>query len=58
LKVAEDPRQHEKCGNLLCKECLENYGRGKPCPGCEGEDPQYFEDSRSEFIRMIMICVI
>ena len=23
LDVAEDPRQHEKCGRLLCKECLE-----------------------------------
>ena len=25
LDVAEDPRQHEECGRLLCKECLEKY---------------------------------
>ena len=23
VDVAEDPRQHEECGRLLCKECLE-----------------------------------
>ena len=31
LDVAEDPRQHEECGRLLCKECLKKYGRDKPC---------------------------
>ena len=25
LDVAEDPRQHEECGRLLCKECLEKW---------------------------------
>ena len=48
LDVAEDPRQHEKCGRLLCKECLEKYGRDKPCPNCRREQPQYFEDNRSK----------
>ena len=41
LDVAEDPRQHDKCGGLLCKECLEKYlekyGRDKPCPKCREE---------------------
>ena len=49
LDVAEDPRQHEKCGRLLCKECLEKHGRGKPCPNCRREQPQYFEDNRSKW---------
>jgi hypothetical protein len=53
LDVAEDPRQHEKCGRLLCKECLEKYGRGKPCPNCRREHPQYFEDNKSEHIDII-----
>ena len=47
LDVAEDPRQHEKCGRLFCKECLEEYGRYKPCPNCRRERPQYFEDNKS-----------
>ena len=46
LDVAEDPRQHETCGRLLCKECLEKHG-DKPCPNCRREHPQYFEDNRS-----------
>jgi formylmethanofuran dehydrogenase subunit E len=48
LEVAEDPKQHEECGKLLCKECLEKYGRNKPCPNCRGKQPQYFQDNRSE----------
>ena len=30
LEVAREPFQHEECGKLLCKECLEEYGRDKP----------------------------
>ena len=30
-------RQHEECGRLLCKECLEKYGRDKPCPNWSRE---------------------
>ena len=47
LEVAEEPRQHEKCGRLFCKKCLEKHGRQKPCPNCRREHPQYFEDNRS-----------
>ena len=32
LEVAEEPRQHEKCGRLFCKECLDRHGKDKPCP--------------------------
>ena len=49
LEVAEEPRQHEKCGKLLCSECLEKYGRRRPCPNCREENPQYFGDSKSKF---------
>ena len=48
LEVAEEPRQHEKCGKLFCSECLEKYGRKRPCPNCREENPQYFGDSRSK----------
>ena len=48
LEVAEDPRQHEKCGRLLCKECLEKLGEEEPCPNCRMEHPKYFEDSKSK----------
>ena len=27
LSVAQDPLQHEKCGKLFCKNCLEKHGR-------------------------------
>jgi hypothetical protein len=49
LDVAEDPYQHvgHQCGRLLCRACLERLGN-KPCPNCGGEDPQYFEDHKSE----------
>ena len=46
LEVAEDPRQHEKCGKLLCKGCLEKYGEDSPCPNCRETRPRYFEDNR------------
>ena len=49
LDVAEEPRQHVKCGRLFCKKCLYEYGKKKPCPYCRAEQPQYFEDNRSKF---------
>ena len=49
LDIAEDPWQHSKCGRLLCKECLEKYGRDKPCPNCRRKWPQYFEDNKSKW---------
>ena len=47
LEVAREPFQHEECGKLLCKECLEEYGRDKPCPHCK-TGSQYYKDSKSE----------
>ena len=48
LEVAEEPWQHDKCGRLFCKECLDDYGKVKPCPNCRAEQPQYFEDTRGK----------
>ena len=49
LEVAEEPRQHGKCGKLFCEDCLEKYGKRKPCPYCKRVGPLYFEDSRSKW---------
>ena len=49
LEVARDPHQHEECGKLFCKECIEKYGRDKPCPHCRTQGSQYFRDSRSKY---------
>ena len=48
LGVAREPLQHEACGKLFCKECLEKHGRHKPCPNCRQEDSHYYEDKRSK----------
>ena len=58
LEVAEDPRQHERCGRLLCKGCLEKYGKDKPCPNCRGQRPQYFQDNRSEFLKLLLAVIM
>ena len=50
LEVANDPRQHEKCGRLFCKKCLDRHGYTKPCPNCRAEQPQYFVDTRGKAI--------
>lgn len=49
LEVARDPLQHEECGKLFCKECLEKYGKDKPCPNCRAEHSHYYVDKRSKF---------
>ena len=49
LEVARDPHQHEECGKLFCKECIEKYGRDKPCPHCRTQGSQYFRDNRSKY---------
>jgi late competence protein required for DNA uptake (superfamily II DNA/RNA helicase) len=54
--VAEDARQHERCGRLFCKECLEEYGNEKPCPHCGEEQPQYFADKKSKPIDRYHTC--
>ena len=48
LEVANDPLQHEGCGKLFCKECLEKHGRDQPCPNCRG-GAHFYVDNRSEF---------
>ncbi len=48
LEVAEEPWQHVDCGRLFCKDCLDMYGKGNPCPNCRMERSQYFPDNRGE----------
>ena len=48
LEVAMDPMQHEECGKLFCKDCLESHGRTNPCPNCRTKDSQYYKDNRSK----------
>ena len=48
LDVAEDPVQHEECGKLFCKECIEKYGRDKPCPNCKVVGAKFYGDRRSK----------
>ena len=45
LEVAQDPVQHETCGKLFCRECIE---KDKPCPSCRAESSNYFTDTRGE----------
>ncbi len=47
-EVVKDPKQHEECGKLFCKKCIEKYGVGKTCPYCRMKQPLYFKDNRSE----------
>ena len=47
-EVASDPWQHDKCGKLFCKKCLEGVGKNKPCPNCRENRPRYFEDTRGK----------
>ena len=56
IEVARDPLQHEACGRLFCKECLERYGRQKPCPNCREQDSCYYVDSRSKLIIAAYMC--
>ena len=46
--VARDPLQHEACGKLYCRACLEKYGRDQPCPNCREEQSNYYVDNRSK----------
>ena len=49
LGIARDPLQHEECGKLFCKVCLEKYGKNKPCPNCRAKQSHYYADKRSRF---------
>ena len=46
LEVARDPLQHEACGKLFCKDCLEKHGKDKPCPNCRKGQSHYYVDRR------------
>lgn len=46
--VAKEPVQHEACGRLFCKSCVERLGGGQPCPYCRRKQPNYFSDSKSK----------
>ena len=48
LAVARDPWQHGECGRLFCQSCLNKHGKGKPCPNCRMEQPQYLMDAKSK----------
>ena len=48
LEIAEEPWQHDLCGKLFCKKCLNKQGKVKPCPNCRIEQPQYFVDTRGK----------
>ncbi len=43
--VADNPKQHEECGKLICKECIKKRGEDQPCLECGTEGP-YFSDKR------------
>lgn len=52
LDLAREPQQHEACGKLFCNDCLEKYGRDKPCPNCRKQDSQYYTDNRSKYTQL------
>lgn len=47
LDVAREARQHEECGKLFCRECIEKNGK-RPCPNCRAQNPHYYKDLKSE----------
>ena len=51
LCVAKDPLQHQECGKLFCKECIEKHGEDEPCPHCKMQSSQYHQDHNSEYIQ-------
>ena len=58
LAVARDPWQHVKCGRIFCQNCLNRYGKNKPCPNCRMEPPMYMEDARSQKEKGKTFCTI
>lgn len=50
--VFPEPQQHEPCGKILCKQCLERNGV-EPCPGCMQEKPAFYLDKESMFSVMV-----
>lgn len=45
LRVAREPMQHESCGSLFCKECIDKH---KPCPSCKQDEPAFFLNKQSK----------
>ena len=58
LDVVQDPLQHEQCGKLFCKECIERLGKDKPCPHCRTQGSQYYPDHKSEYVcvEIFLLC--
>ncbi len=52
LEVANDPLQHEACGKLFCKECIDELGEDEPCPNCREDQSSYYQDKRSKSLIM------
>ena len=52
LDVAKDLKQHETCGKIFCKVCIEK-NKDKPCPSCRAMSLNYFTDTRGEKILII-----
>lgn len=48
LEIAREAKQHEDCGKLFCRECIEKNGN-RPCPNCRAEEPHYFKDTKSKY---------
>ncbi len=48
LEVARDPLQHEACGKLFCKKCIDKHGKKKSCPNCREDQSSYYLDKRSK----------
>ena len=45
--LADEPQQHE-CGQLICKECVENHGKDEPYPCCKTKGGLLFPDKRGK----------
>lgn len=56
LGVAKEPLQHEACGKLFCKECLERHGKHKPCPNCREKNSHYYVDNKSKIPFVDITC--
>ena len=56
-RAARNPKQHEECGKLFCKACLDNYGSDS-CPSCKKKGSQYFNDRKSKLQIICLYLVI
>ena len=58
MELANQPKQCEDCGKLLCPNCVKKNGR-KPCPNCRTVDQRYFKDVRSKITSIggYLVCI-